>query len=72
MLTVSWPPAVDDGGAPVIGYTVLVGRGSTVLDAHAVPANARQTTFQNLPPDAVIYVLAQNPRGYGAYASGSG
>jgi hypothetical protein len=71
-LTVSWPPALDDGGAPVTGYAVIVGRGSTVVAARAVPANARQTTFQNVPPGAVIYVLAQNAHGYGAYSLGFG
>lgn len=69
-LTVSWPPALDDGGAPVTGYAVLIGRGNTVQAARGVPAAARQTTFQNVPPGTVIYVLAQNAHGYGAHSLG--
>jgi len=37
-----------------------------------LPADARQTTFQNVPSGVVILVMAQNANGFGAYTVGAG
>jgi uncharacterized delta-60 repeat protein len=71
--TVTWQPPVDDGGAPILGYSVIaVNHADGTLAAwRNLPADRRNASIPALTPVTAydLYVLAYTSQGFGAVAA---